>query len=111
MSDYEKLPSAKRESFNKIPKTKLKRKKDANTKHDRDDMGGMMLNMIEKLDGRELIIIWVVYIFIHSELFAEKILNAIFTGAINENKTMTLRGMLLSSLLMLLVVIICHLVF
>lgn len=78
--------------------------------NERDDLSGMVLNMFGKIDVRELIIIWVVFLFLHTEMFSEHVLKK-FRGATNEDGTMTMTGTIYSSLFMILVVIICTLVF
>lgn len=77
---------------------------------DRDDLSGMTLNMFGKIDGREILIIWVVFLFLHTELFAEQILKK-FKGATNEDGTMTMRGTLYASMFMMIVVVLCSILF
>ena len=77
---------------------------------ERDDLSGLALNMFGKLDGRSIIIIWLVFLFIHTELFAENILKK-FSGSRNEDGTMTMKGTLYASCFMMMIVIICTLVF
>jgi len=85
----------------------------SSTKHERDDLSGMMLNMVGKLDGVELIIIWLMFLFLHTEMACEHIFKR-FSGATNKDNntmTMTMKGTLIASVLMMIVVIICKIVF
>ena len=77
---------------------------------ERDDLSGMALNMFGKLDARSLIIIWVMFLFIHTEMFGDYILKR-FSGARNEDGTMTMKGTIYASFFMILIVIICTLIF
>ena len=107
MSDHEKLTV-------KSGKNKAKEHFDETDNQlkvgDRDDLSGMALNMFSKLDGRSLWIIWVMFLFIHTEMFGKHVLKR-FAGAINDDDTMTMKGTLYSSFFMMLVVVICTLVF
>jgi hypothetical protein len=76
----------------------------------RDDLGGMFVNMGSKLDLRELIILWIAFLFLHTEMFAENFLKRI-SGALNEDNTMTMKGTFISSLIMMVVIMICMMVF
>lgn len=77
---------------------------------ERDDLSGMALNMFSKLDWRSLIIIWVTFIFVHTEMFGEHILKR-FANTLNEDGTMNMKGTVYASFFMLVMVIICTLVF
>ncbi len=101
MGDYEKLQPEE------TPKRRHKRK---SKMKDRDDIGGMLLNMFNKIDPRKMCIIWVFFLFLHSEMCAEKILKR-FKGTVNDDLTLTMTGTLWASIMMLLVVMICELVF
>lgn len=97
MSDCEKLTTEKRE------------KKVSNVT-ERDDFGGMILNMLGKIDPRALMIIWISFIFLHTELCAENIMKKI-NGSINQDHTLTMKGTIIASFLMVLIVAICIIVF
>ena len=79
-------------------------------KGDRDDLSGMLLNMVGKLDGRELLIIWIAFLFLHTEMAGEFILKR-FGGAVNEDGTMTMKGTIIASILLMVVVILCKMLF
>jgi hypothetical protein len=66
--------------------------------------------MTKKIDPREMFIVWIVFLLLHSELYAEHILKR-FKGATNDDMTMTMKGTLLSSLLLIIVLAICSIVF
>ena len=101
MSDFEELIQIEE------PKKKTRKRIHKNEK---DDIGGMMINMGSHIDVREIFIIWVVFIFLHTELFVECILKKI-SGASNDDNTMTMKGTFIASILMILAVIICAMTF
>ena len=77
---------------------------------DRDDLGGMIVNMFSSPSGWSLAIIWLVYIFIHTEGFSDHVLKK-FSGATNSDGTMTMRGTIYSSIFMIFIIILCTLIF
>ncbi len=87
-----------------------KHHKHKKTRHDRDDLGGMMLNMGGHIDPREIFIIWIIFIFLHTEMFAEVFLSR-FQGTTNEDHTLTMKGTFATSIILILVVMICSMVF
>jgi ABC-type phosphate transport system permease subunit len=91
-------------------KKQKKPKKNQPDVKDCDDIGGMTMSMFMKIDVRELFIIWVIFLFVHTELFSDIFLKR-FKSATNEDGTMTMKGTLISSLIMMLVVLICTIVF
>lgn len=78
--------------------------------HERDDFGGMLLNMLGKLDIRALMIVWISFIFLHTELCAENFMKKI-SGAINEDCSLTMKGTIYASFMMTFVVMLCMIVF
>lgn len=101
MSDCEKLQTSGPSKRNRKRKDKMK---------ERDDLTGLILNMANKIDPRKMIIIWFVFLFLHSEMCAENILKR-FSGAVNKDLTLTMVGTLWTSLFMMIIVVICELVF
>jgi hypothetical protein len=63
-----------------------------------------------KLDFRELIIVWFIFLFLHTEMFAEHFLKKI-KGTTNDDGTMTMKGTFVASLVMMVVVVVCTIVF
>lgn len=116
MPDYERLTpnisdsESECEEPPQVPKRKSKRSKKKRKVNDRDDLGGMIINMTSKIDIRELFIIWVAFLFINTQsfiCFLKKI-----KGTVNDtNSTMTMKGTFYASLFMILVVIICTMLF
>ncbi len=92
----------------KTQKKQSKHKKILNS--DRDDLGGMFINMGRHVDVREIFILWIVFIFIHTEMFAEYILKRV-NNATNEDCTLTMKGTFIASLVMVVAIIICSMVF
>ncbi len=86
------------------------RKRKSKRMRDRDDFSGMFLHMSKKIDPRELFIIWVVFLFLHTEMFAEHILKR-FSGTTNDDLSKTMKGTIYSSVLMMLVVVLCCVIF
>jgi len=93
--------TVKRPSSSKYKKGKIS---------NRNDLGGMLVNMGGKIDLRELIILWLVFLFIHTELFAENFLKKI-PCAVNDDNTMTMKGTMISSLIMMISIVICVIIF
>ncbi len=79
-------------------------------KADRDDLGGMIVNMGRHIDVREMFIIWIMFIFIHTEMFAEHFLKKI-SGTVNDDCSMTMKGTFVSSVMMIVVVMVCAMTF
>jgi len=94
-----------------IPKQRKKQPKSKKiAQSSRDDLGGMFVNMGKQIDVREIFILWVVFIFLHTEMFAEYFLKK-FHNAINEDCTLTMKGTFIASIMMVLVIIICSMIF
>ena len=111
MSDSEKLIAAVEDDSSDVevmPVIESKKKKKA--LRDRDDLSGLVLNMIAKVDCRELFILWIVFVFIHTEMFSDYVLKR-FNGTTNEDKTMTMKGTMYSSAFMIIIIILCALIF
>lgn len=75
-----------------------------------DDFGGMFLNMCKRIDPRALFIVWISFIFIHTELCAEHVLKKI-SGTVNSDFSLTMKGTIYASFFMTLIVAICMIVF
>lgn len=101
MGDCERIEFAHK----KIRKHKKKCLKDS-----KDDLGGMMVAMTQKIDVRELIILWALFIFLHTELFADSFLKKI-SNATNEDGTMKMKGTFIASMIMVVAIMICSIVF
>ncbi len=92
--------------IDELPKKRTKKRQ----KSDYDDLGGMFINMGKHIDVREIFILWIVFIFIHTEMFADYVLKKIH-NATNEDCSMTMKGTFIASLIMVLAIIICSMVF
>lgn len=75
-----------------------------------DDLVGLIVMMGSKIDLREIFILWVVFIFLHTELMAEQVLKRI-SGATNDDNTLTMKGTLIASLIMVMAIIVCAIIF
>lgn len=108
MSDCEKLVVDDHEENEE--EVKICRSKKKSKVSDRDDLSGMALNMFSKIDPREIFILWGLFIVLHSELFADWFLKK-FKGTTNEDKTMTMKGTMYASIVMMVAIVICAFVF
>jgi hypothetical protein len=97
MSDHEVLKKYK----SKITKDKIS---------DMDDFAGMMVNAGKSINVRELIVIWLWFIILHSEPFILKILSK-FSGTVDEKNNMTMKGTGYISIIMILGVIIIDMIY
>lgn len=104
MSDCEKLSNTS-DDIKHAPKRKRKSKMS-----NKDDFSGMFICMGKKVDFREILIIWFVFVMLHSEIFATALLKKI-KNAVNDDNTMTMKGTFISSLLLIGVVVICAILF
>ena len=77
---------------------------------DKDDFSGMAVNMVKRIDPREIFILWITFVAIHCEIFSVQVLSR-FNGTTNEDKTMTVKGTMYASIFMMMVVIICKMIF
>lgn len=95
------------EAPKKVKSKSSKRKKTKLT--EKDDLVGMIINVGRKINPTEIIILWIVYLFIHSSAFID-ILKKI-NGTTNDDNSMTLKGTFYSSLFMVLVIVLCSIIF
>ncbi len=77
---------------------------------DRDDLSGMVLNMFGKVDIRMMLIIWISFLFLHSDLFIDEFLSKI-KGCTLDNGGMSMRGTFYISILMMIIIFLCLIVF
>ena len=105
MSDCEKLVKSKE----KVPTIDLARSAPP-VLGEKDDFSGMAMNMVKKIDCREIFILWLTFIALHFEIFSVYVLSK-FKGTTNEDKTMTLKGTIYASIFMTIMVILCRLIF
>lgn len=107
MTDYEKIVSIDTKPFKvEAPKRKCGKK----SSNERDDLGGMMLNMFGRLDIRAICIIWISFIFLHSELFAD-CLKKYSPTAVSSDNILTNKGIAYSSFIMLFIYMMCVIIF
>lgn len=104
----EQQPNERKERRKKTKKCKKPCEK-TNVK-DCDDINGMALGMFGKVDMREMFILWVMFLFLHTELYSVSFLKR-FKDATNEDGTMSMKGTLISSVVMIIAVLICGIVF
>lgn len=76
---------------------------------EKDDINGMILNMGSKIDIRAIFIIWVMFIFVHTEMFFDYFLCK-FNNAVEDGGP-TMLGTIYSSFIMLLVVCLVLILF
>ena len=78
--------------------------------NDNDDLSGMAVGMVRKLDLRELLILWVGFLFLHTEMFSTMFLKR-FNGATHGDGSTTMKGTIYSSIFMILLVVLCSFIF
>ena len=97
-------------------KKSIKKNKSKKSKEDlealgvKDDLAGMIVNAGQSINYREMVIIWLWFLLIHSEIFIEKIL-VIISGSVDENNNMTMMGTIYSSFIMIIGIIIIDMVY
>ncbi len=89
---------------------KSKSRKCKDRKNSKDDLGGMMISMTKKIDIRELFILWALFIFLHTEMFVDCILKR-FKNATNDDKSMRMKGTFIASMLMVIAIVVCSIIF
>jgi hypothetical protein len=118
MSDHERLvdssgkplPGPKSEPTSKNAGEDASTSSSCQRARDRDDLVGLQANMLGKLEGRMLVILWLVFLFLHTEMFADAVLKPI-SGATNSSGAMSEKGTLYASVFMVLAIIACVLIF
>ena len=78
--------------------------------HEHDDFAGVIINAGKSINVREMIIIWLWFLIIHSEIFIERFL-AHIPGACDENKSMTMNGTIYASFIMIIGVVLIDMVY
>ena len=78
--------------------------------HDKDDIAGMIYNAGKKLNIGKLFIVWLLFIFLHTEFFMDNIMSKL-KGAFNDKKEPTIVGTLYASLIMMVGLVILTLIF
>lgn len=75
-----------------------------------DDLAGMLVCAGKSINFCEMIIIWLWFLLIHSEIFIERIL-ALIKGSVDDNNNLTMMGTIYSSFVMIVGVIIIDMVY
>lgn len=78
--------------------------------NERDDFGGMILNMFNKVDPRAIMIVFISYIFLHTELCAENVMKKM-SGCLNEDGSLTMKGTIYSAFVMTFIAMLCMIIF
>lgn len=75
-----------------------------------DDFAGVIINAGKSINVREMVIIWLWFLIIHSEIFIERFLARV-PGACDANNNMTMSGTLYASLVMIIGVVVIDMVY
>ena len=82
-----------------------------NKNEGKDDIAGMIINASKKIDVRQMFIIWLLFIFLHTEFFMEKVISKI-KGAVNkEGGDYTIMGTFYASFIMIVGILILNFIF
>jgi hypothetical protein len=92
------------------PQTDISKEEPPSPLSDKDDFAGMFVNASKKIDFRQLLSLWLLFLMLHTEFYVENILHR-FKGATDEKGNMTMKGTFYSSLIMLLGIVIIGMVF
>ncbi len=92
------------------PKRTVSKKKPKEGLKDNDDFAGVFINAGKSINVREMIIIWLWFLILHSDIFIERFLCNI-AGACDENKSLTMNGTIYASIIMMVGVIIIDMVY
>ena len=90
MSDCENIKDLKKDPepfFNLKPKKNLESK---------DDIGGMIINATYSIEWKKILLLWLLFIIMNTEIFIDKCLNK-FDGSV-ENGVMTMKGTFIMSI-------------
>ena len=99
---------------NKLKRCKSKKEKLEPTHEsmkDADDINGMIINALSSINWLEMVIIWVWYLMIHSDLFVDQVLSNLPGDYVDEHKNFTISGTVASSFIMIVGVIIIDMIF
>lgn len=75
-----------------------------------DDFTGVIINASKSINVREIIIIWIWFLVIHSEIFIERFLSKI-PGSIDDTKNLTMNGTFYLSIFMIIGVILIDMIY
>ena len=77
---------------------------------DHDDFAGVIINAGKSINVREMVIIWLWFLIIHSEMFIERFL-APLPEACTANNELTMNGTIYASFIMMLGIILIDMVY
>lgn len=75
-----------------------------------DDFAGLLISAGKSINVREMFVIWLWFLIIHSEIFVENFLTK-FSGACDERMNMTMYGTIIASIIMIIGVIIIDMIY
>ncbi len=91
-------------------KSNMSNKMKENYPNEYDDFAGVIVNVGKSINMREIFIIWLWFLIIHSELFIENFLSRI-SSTTDENKNLTMNGTIYLSIIMIIGIIIIDLIY
>ena len=112
--------SATKKTDIKVVETDVKSKKktfrnkekfqDPNTLNENDDFAGLIVSAGKSINVREMIIIWLWFLIVHSEVFIMRFLSKI-PGAVDDQQNMTLSGTFSTSIVMIIGIVLIDMIY
>lgn len=112
--------SATKKTDIKVVETDVKSKKktfrnkeklqDPNKLNENDDFAGLIVNAGKSINVREMVIIWLWFLIIHSEVFVMRFLSKI-PGAVDDQQNMTLSGTFSASIVMIIGIVLIDMIY
>ncbi len=99
------VPLTTRKSSRKQPKSAAKE-----TLEEHDDFAGLIINAGKSINVREMVVIWLWFLIIHSEIFIERFLSHL-PGACDADNNMTMSGTLYASIVMIIGVVVIDMIY
>ena len=76
-----------------------------------DDFNGVIMNMAGSVNVVEVVLIWLWFLLLHSELFIDQVLINISASSVNSDKNFTLKGTFIASIIMVIGVVLIDMIF
>lgn len=112
--------SATKKTDIKVVETDVKSKKktfrnkekfqDPNKLNENDDFAGLIVSAGKSINVREMVIIWLWFLIVHSEVFIMRFLSKI-PGAVDDQQNMTLSGTFSASIVMIIGIVLIDMIY
>lgn len=107
--DYVPLTNQK-QIKNTLSNKKSNDNSDSNEPKECDDFAGVLINASKSINIREMIIIWLWFLIIHSEMFIERFISHLPEACTDQNE-LTMNGTIYASFIMIIGVVIIDMVY